>query len=123
MRALIVDDSRTMRAIISKLVKELGFDVAEAGNGGQALSQLKSSGAVDLTLVDWNMPEMNGLEFVRAVRADPAFDTMKVMMVTSQTGVEQMVRALQAGVDEYLMKPFTRDAMVEKLRLLGIANI
>ncbi len=123
MRALIVDDSRTMRAIIGKLVKELGFDVTEAGNGGQALAELRNSGAVDLTLVDWNMPEMNGLEFVRAVRANPAYGTMKVMMVTSQTEVAQMIRALQAGVDEYLMKPFTREAIIEKLRLLGIPNI
>ena len=123
MRALIVDDSRTMRALIGKLVKELGFDVTEAGNGGQALAELRNSGAVDLTLVDWNMPEMNGLEFVRAVRANPAYGTMKVMMVTSQTEVPQMIRALQAGVDEYLMKPFTREAIIEKLRLLGIPNI
>jgi two-component system chemotaxis response regulator CheY len=123
MRALIVDDSRTMRALIGKLVRELGFDVTEAGNGGQALAELRNSGGADLTLVDWNMPEMNGLEFVRAVRANPAYGTMKVVMVTSQTEVAQMIRALQAGVDEYLMKPFTREAMIEKLRLLGIPNI
>jgi len=123
MRALIVDDSRTMRAIISKLVKELGFDVMEAGNGDQALSALSNSGAVDFALVDWNMPGMNGLEFVQAVRSEPAYGAMKVMMITSQTEIEQMVKALEAGANDYLMKPFTREAIIEKLRLLGIAGV
>lgn len=122
MRALIVDDSRTMRTIIARLVREIGFDVLEAGDGAQALSELESSGTVDLTLVDWNMPGMNGLEFIKAVRSRANHRDMKVMMITSQTEMDQMVEALDAGANEYLMKPFTREAMVEKLRLIGIAS-
>ncbi len=122
MRALIIDDSRAMRAIIGKVVKELGFDVLEAGDGRQALAQLERAGTVELALVDWHMPDMNGLEFVRAVRAQPAYDGMKVMMITSQTEVEPMAMALKAGVNEYLMKPFTKDAMQTKLQILGIAG-
>ena len=122
MRALIIDDSRAMRAIIGKIVKEFGFDVLEAGNGRQGLEQLERSGVVDVTLVDWHMPDMNGLEFVQAVRAQSAYDGMKVMMITSQTEVEPMAMALKAGANEYLMKPFTRDAMQMKLQILGIAG-
>jgi two-component system chemotaxis response regulator CheY len=121
-RALIIDDSRAMRAIIGKIIKEFGFDVVEAGNGRQGLEQLERAGAVELALVDWHMPDMNGLEFVQAVRAQHTYDGMKVMMITSQTEVEPMAMALKAGANEYLMKPFTRDAMQMKLQMLGITG-
>ena len=120
MRVLIVDDSRTMRAIIGRTVKELGFEIIEASNGRQALEQLEHQGAVELGMVDWNMPEMSGLEFVEAVRKQPAFAPMKLMMVTTAADVEHVTRALEAGADEYLMKPFTRDMLVAKLQMLGV---
>jgi len=121
-RALIIDDSRAMRAIVGKVVKELGFEVLEASDGRQALAQLERAGLVELALVDWHMPDMNGLEFVQAVRAQHTYDGMKMMMITSQTEVEPMAMALKAGANEYLMKPFTKDAMQVKLQILGIAG-
>jgi two-component system chemotaxis response regulator CheY len=121
-RALIIDDSRALRAIVGKLVKGLGFEVLEAGNGREGLEQLKSNGAVDLSLVDWNMPDMNGIEFIRAVRAQDEYNAMKVMVITTQTEIDHITKALESGANEYLMKPFTRDALLVKLQMLGIVN-
>jgi two-component system chemotaxis response regulator CheY len=118
MRALVIDDSRTVRAIIGKILREEGLEVVEAANGREGLERLRDTPGVELVLVDWNMPEMNGLEFVEAVRADRAFDPVRIMMVTTETEQGQVVRALDAGANEYLMKPFTRDVLVAKLSLL-----
>lgn len=122
MRALVVDDSRATRTILRQILKEIGFEVSEAGHGREALERLKEIGTPDLALVDWNMPEMNGFEFVRAVRADHAYDSMRLMMVTTETEMEQVAKALEAGANEYVMKPFTKDVILEKLDLLGIAR-
>ncbi|MDA1312642.1 MAG: response regulator [Acidobacteria bacterium] len=121
-RALIVDDSRAMRRILSSTIRELGFEISEAGNGREALETLDAlDDSVKLILVDWNMPEMNGLEFVTELRKTrQKFSSAKVMMVTTETAMEQMVKALEAGADEYIMKPFTKEAVVDKLRLLGL---
>jgi len=120
-RALVVDDSRAIRSIIGKAVKELGFEVIEAGHGGEALERLRTHGVMDLALVDWNMPEMNGFEFVVAARANPAWKDMIILMVTTETEMSQMQLALEAGANEYVMKPFTRDVLREKLQLVGLA--
>jgi two-component system, chemotaxis family, chemotaxis protein CheY len=120
MRALVVDDSRAIRSVIGRILKELNFEVLEAGNGKEALERLKEHGQPDVALVDWNMPEMNGLEFVRAVRADSNLRKLPMMMVTTETEMEQVAKALAAGASEYIMKPFTKDMIVEKLSLLGI---
>lgn len=122
MRALVIDDSRATRTILKQILKEIGFEVSEAGHGREALERLKEIGAPDLALVDWNMPEMDGFEFVRAVRADHAYDSMRLMMVTTETEMEQVAKALEAGANEYVMKPFTKDVILEKLDLLGIAR-
>ncbi|MGE0679664.1 MAG: response regulator [Candidatus Binatia bacterium] len=120
MRALVIDDSRAMRAILRKILKELGFEVTEAGHGREGLERLQQYGKPRLALVDWNMPEMNGLEFVQAVRADHAYDDMWLMMVTTESEMGAMVTALEAGANEYVMKPFTKDVILEKLALMGI---
>lgn len=120
MRALVIDDSRAMRMIISKILREDGFEVFEAQHGRDGLDKLTETGPLDLTLVDWNMPEMNGFEFLLAVRADQRFDSMRVMMVTTETEIEQMAQALEAGANEYVMKPFTRASIHEKLELMGM---
>ena len=121
MYALIIDDSRAMRRILRQLVQPLGFDILEAGDGQEGLDQLSAHpDEVEMTLVDWNMPVMNGLEFVKRVRSDAAYADMKLMMVTTETEPAQMARALMAGVDEFVMKPFTADILVEKLRLIGV---
>lgn len=123
MRALVVDDSRAIRSIIGKSVRELGFEVLEASHGGEALERLRSHGVVELALVDWNMPEMNGFDFLVAVRANPAWKDMIVVMVTTETEMSQMQRALEAGANEYVMKPFTRDVLREKLQLVGLVPV
>jgi two-component system chemotaxis response regulator CheY len=121
-RALIVDDSRAIRSIIGKSVKELGFEVLEAGHGGEALERLQVHGAVELALVDWNMPEMNGYDFLVQARANPAWKDMIILMVTTETEMSHMQRALEAGANEYVMKPFTKDVLREKLQLVGLAT-
>ncbi|MCX8154877.1 MAG: response regulator [Verrucomicrobiae bacterium] len=120
MKALVVDDSKIMRNIIGRILREMGMDIVEAANGAEALEKVQAE-RPDVCLVDWNMPEMNGYEFVKAVRAEPAFDEMKIMMVTTETEVEQVTQALEAGANEYAMKPFTKEVIQEKLSLLGVA--
>lgn len=121
MRALVVDDSRAMRGILRRILADIGFDeIAEAVDGRDGLGKLDVALPPDVVLVDWNMPQMNGLEFVEAVRRDPHFAVLKLMMVTTETELSRVEAALLAGADEYIMKPFTRDAIVEKLELLGL---
>ena len=120
MRALVIDDSRAIRLILRRILGQLGFVVEEAANGREALARLDTGLMPELVLVDWNMPEMNGLDFVTAVRRPPYSSTSRVVMVTTETEIPQMLRALDAGADEYVMKPFTRESIVEKLQLLGL---
>jgi two-component system chemotaxis response regulator CheY len=101
-------------------MKELGFEVFDAGDGREALDRLKQVGKVDLALVDWNMPVMNGFEFVCAVRNQAEYNDMRLMMVTTETEMNQVIKALEAGANEYVMKPFTKDIIIEKLNLMGI---
>ena len=123
MHALVIDDSRAMRRILKGIVQPLGFEVSEAGNGREAMEILEGTEKTpDLALIDWNMPEMNGLEFVTAVRADPKYRTMTLMMVTTESEHSQIVRALAAGAHEYVLKPFTPDAITDKLALLGLVS-
>jgi two-component system chemotaxis response regulator CheY len=120
MNALVIDDSRAMRRILCQILQTLGFVVAEACNGRDALERLQANGEFELALVDWNMPEMNGFEFIQAVRADRRYDGLRLMMVTTETEMTQVARALEAGANEYVMKPFTKDVIREKLELLGV---
>lgn len=120
MFALVIDDSKAMRMILKQILKEVGFEVAEAGNGREALERLQQIGKTDLALVDWNMPEMDGFEFVCAVRAEPAYNDLRLMMVTTESEMSQVVKALEAGANEYVMKPFTKDVIREKLAIMGI---
>jgi len=121
MKALVVDDSKAIRMMIGRMLRDLGFEVREASNGQEALDVL-AKGPSDIALVDWNMPVMNGLELVTAIRANPAFAAMRVMMVTTETELTQVERALQAGASEYLMKPFSKEAISEKLAILGFGG-
>ena len=120
MHALIVDDSRAMRSILRKIVTGLGFTTEEAGDGAEALAAIELGPAPDICLIDWNMPVMNGLELVTAVRARPEWRNITLMMVTTESEHGQIVRALAAGAHEYVIKPFTPDAIVDKLALLGL---
>jgi two-component system chemotaxis response regulator CheY len=120
MRALVVDDSRAMRSILSRYLLGLGYEVVQAGDGQEALEVLGAGAPVDVALIDWNMPVMNGLELVERCRKDADLRSVTLMMVTTESEQSQIVRALAAGAHEYLIKPFTREALVEKLDLLGL---
>ena len=122
MRALVIDDSRTVRAIVGKILREMGMEVHEASNGREGLDRLQELPGVRLVLVDWNMPVMDGLDFIQAVRAQPAYAQLQIMMVTTETEQEQVLRAMAAGANEYVMKPFTKETIVEKLDLLGVVS-
>jgi two-component system, chemotaxis family, chemotaxis protein CheY len=120
-KALIVDDSRAMRLLIARVLESLDFATFQAGNGREALDALASEGPFDVALVDWNMPVMDGLEFVSEVRRDRGLDEMAIVMVTTESEERQVQRAISAGASEYLMKPFTREAFERKLFTLGLA--
>lgn len=123
MRALVVDDSRAVRMMLKRMLAELGFDeFSEAGHGGEALQRLDEIEAPDVMLVDWNMPEMNGLEFVKALRSRPEMGHVPVVMVTTETEVGRMSEALASGANEYVMKPFTPEILAQKLNQLGLAT-
>ena len=121
MRALVVDDSRAMRRIVGRILDDAGFEVLEAGDGQEALDVLETQETPpELACVDWNMPVMDGLTFINHVRQRPQWRATTLMMVTTESEQGQIVRALAAGAHEYLIKPFTGEAMVEKLDLLGL---
>lgn len=120
--ALVIDDSRAMRIMLSDSMRMLGFNVEEAEDGSVAILRLDDGIPRDVALVDWNMPVMNGLDFIRTVRADPRFRSMRLLVITSETESEQVITALEAGADEYLMKPFTRETLAGKLELLGLLH-
>jgi len=118
-RALVIDDSKSIRSILSKILIEIGFSVEEAANGLEALDIIQKD-KVELALVDWNMPDMNGYEFIQEVRKDNTYKDMRLMMVTTETEMNKVVEALEAGANEYVMKPFTKEMIVEKLALMGM---
>jgi two-component system chemotaxis response regulator CheY len=120
-KALVIDDSSTVRLIVSKMLKGLGYDSVQAANGLLALDELSKNPDVTLALVDWNMPVMSGLEFVQHARKSSDQAKLKIVMVTTETEMHQVSKALEAGVDEYIMKPFTKEIFEEKLAMLGIS--
>ena len=122
MRALIVDDSRAMRRIVGRILSDAGFEVLEAGDGQEAIDVLEAQPEVpELACVDWNMPVMDGLTSITEVRKRPEWRSITLMMVTTESESDRIVRALAAGAHEYLIKPFTGEALVEKLDLLGLS--
>lgn len=119
-KAMVIDDSRSTRMILGRMLTELGYQVFQAANGEEALTVADEAGEqLSLVLVDWNMPEMNGLEFIKRFRIKSRYWSVPVVMVTTEREIEQMVLALDAGANEYVMKPFTKEVIVDKLRLVG----
>ncbi|MGK5171056.1 response regulator [Geodermatophilus sp. CPCC 205761] len=116
----MIDDSRAMRRIVSGTLEAFGYETRQAGHGQEALDVLHEGWVPDLCTIDWNMPVMDGLQFVSAVRSNPAWRAVTLMMVTSEGEQSQIVRALAAGAHEYVLKPFTADAIRDKLALLGL---
>jgi two-component system chemotaxis response regulator CheY len=120
--ALVLDDSKTARHFLRAALLPLGFEVLEAPDGLQGLRVLREHTNIALALVDWNMPEMSGLEFVREVRRDPGFDGLRMIMVTTEIEMAAVSEALAAGANEYLMKPFTGEMLIQKLALLEMGT-
>src|SRR3954466_9653799 len=114
MHALVVDDSRAMRSILARLMAGLGFEVSQAGDGAQALAVLDTGVRPDVCLVDRNMPVMDGLEFLKTVRAREEPRTLSLMRGTPESGRGQIVRALAAGAHEYVIKPFSDEVIAGK---------
>jgi len=121
MRALIVDDSRFVRGFLRGMLEKRGIECKEAGDGQAGLDQIHAGDPFELALVDWNMPVMDGLTMLKLLRAD-GFSEMKVLMVTTEAENDFILRALDAGADEYLMKPFDEEALSEKLAMLGLVE-
>ena len=120
MHALIIDDSRAMRSILRRIVTRLGWETSEAANGREALDLLERGLVPDLCLIDWNMPVMDGYDIVVQVRSEGQWRGVTLMMVTTESEHTRIVRALAAGAHEYVVKPFTPDAIIDKLALLGL---
>ena len=115
MKILVVDDFSTMRRIVKNLLAELGFNnIAEADDGNTALPILKQGG-IDFLVTDWNMPGMAGIDLLREIRANPQLSSLPVLMVTAEAKRDQIMEAAQAGVNGYIVKPFTADTLKEKV--------
>lgn len=124
MKLLVVDDSSTMRRIIKNTLARLGYkDILEGEDGVQGWEQMDSNPDVEMLITDWNMPEMNGLELVKKVRADERFKDTPIIMVTTEGGKAEVITALKAGVNNYIVKPFTPQVLKEKLgAVMGVAE-
>lgn len=122
MKLLVVDDSSTMRRIIKNTLQRLGYeDILEAEHGAEAWAILDANADIKVLITDWNMPEMNGLELVKKVRADSRFADIPIIMVTTEGGKAEVITALKAGVNNYIVKPFTPQVLKEKLEVvLGV---
>ncbi|HEX2959394.1 MAG TPA: response regulator [Chitinispirillaceae bacterium] len=116
MKVMLVDDSVTMRRIQKTQIQGLGInDIVEAGDGEEAMKKLQENMPLDLIMLDWNMPVMDGITFLKKVRADNSFKNVKIIMCTSESEKTRVVEALKAGANNYLVKPFTPEALKEKL--------
>ncbi|MCE3039130.1 chemotaxis response regulator CheY [Helicobacter anatolicus] len=122
MKLLVVDDSSTMRRIIKNTLQRLGYeDILEAEHGAEAWQILNGSEKIDVLITDWNMPEMNGLELVKKTRSDARYEDIPIIMVTTEGGKTEVITALKAGVNNYIVKPFTPQVLKEKLEaVLGL---
>ena len=124
MKLLVVDDSSTMRRIIKNTLERLGHtDILEAEHGLEAWDLLSQNDDVKVVITDWNMPEMNGLELVKKIRAEQKYEDMPIIMVTTEGGKAEVITALKSGVNNYIVKPFTPQVLKEKLEdVLGGVN-
>ena len=115
MKVVIVDDSAAMRRMEQRMLESMGWSVVTAANGVEALAVLEQQTGIQLLLTDWHMPEMDGLELVRQVRRQDRYSAMRVIMVTSESVVEAVQSALDAGADDFVMKPFSSEALSERI--------
>jgi two-component system chemotaxis response regulator CheY len=118
MKVLVVDDSKSIRQIQRRYLSEMGYEVVEATNGKEALEVLEANPDVELVLLDWHMPVMNGYEFLKTMRANNKWNHIKVMMVTTENQEKSVIDAIMAGANEYLMKPIDQEMLENKIRWL-----
>ncbi len=123
MRVLVVDDSRFIRNYLHSLFAEHGVECVEAADGQQGLDRLRRAGPFSVALVDWNMPVMSGIDLLRAARADSTFNDTRIVMVTTEAENNYIEAALEAGADEYLVKPFDEAGLFDKLRMAGVPDL
>lgn len=117
-KALVVDDSSAIRKVERKYLEEMGFEVLEAENGEEALKVVEENPDIDIILLDWHMPVMNGYEFLVKLRSNPKWSNIKVMMVTTENQQKSVIDAIMAGANEYLMKPFDKEMLETKIKYL-----
>ena len=120
MHVLVIDDFEPARLLLSAILVEIGFTVDQSSNSLEALDLIKKE-KIDVAMVDWNMPEMSGYEFIQRVRKDDTYKDMRLIMVTANTEMNNVEEALEAGADEYIMKPFNKEIIIDKLALIGIS--
>ena len=116
---LVVDDSRVIRKVAGRIIEDMGYEIAEAGDGMEALAWCRAA-MPDAILLDWNMPVMNGLEFLRTLRSEPGGEAPKVVFCTTENDVAHIARALHAGANEYIMKPFDKEIVEAKFQEVGL---
>jgi two-component system chemotaxis response regulator CheY len=122
MQALVIDDDPAILLMITSILNELGYQVTTADDGQQGLQYLTESSPPDVVLVDWNMPVMNGLEFVKSVRPQSQYNNLPIIMVTTELEMSQVALTMDAGVSEYIMKPFAPIMIIEKLQMVGVVS-
>ena len=121
MRALVIDDSKPVRHILAQMLRELDFQTTEAANGREGLARIRADGQPDVATVNWQMPEMDGLEFVRTVRADARLRNLPIVMISSESEPSRVATALAAGANAYIVKPCTRQTLSDHLHTLGLS--
>ncbi|NKE73078.1 response regulator [Candidatus Manganitrophus noduliformans] len=122
MKILVVDDSAPMRSLLRQMLKKMGHSVTEAVNGKEGLEQLNVHPDIGLILLDWNMPEMDGMQLLDALGAKRSNKRPRIIIVSTECEAGKIVQAMERGADEYIMKPFTSEILEEKLSILGIAR-
>lgn len=120
--ALVVDDSKVLRKLLGSMLADWGYTILEAEDGVHALEVLQERSAPEVALLDWNMPRMDGLQLLKALRAQPKFAAMRILMVTTENSMECIMTAVGAGANEYIMKPFDAGCILEKLKMLGLVG-
>jgi two-component system chemotaxis response regulator CheY len=122
MQALVIDDDPAILLMITSILNGLGYQVTTAVDGQQGLQQLTESSPPDVVLVDWNMPVMNGLGFVKSVRSQSQYNNLPIIMVTTELEMSQIALTVDAGISEYIMKPFSPIMIIEKLQMVGVMS-